>query len=71
MLPPKCFTCNKLLADIELYYESEIKRIEIDTISTPEIKSDLKKKLIDSLGINRYCCRMRLISYVDLINIII
>ncbi len=71
MLPPKCFTFNKLLADIELYYESELKRIEIDTISTPEIKSDLKKKLIDSLGINRYCCRMRLISYVDLINIII
>jgi DNA-directed RNA polymerase subunit N (RpoN/RPB10) len=70
MLPPKCFTCNKLLADIELYYENELKRIEMEPNHSDKDKEELKKKLVDNCGLTRYCCRMRLISYVDLITII-
>jgi len=70
MLPPKCFTCNKLFADIELHLEAEYKRIENDPQLNEDEKLKQKEKLLDYLNMNRYCCRMRLISYVDLVQVI-
>jgi len=71
MLPPKCFTCNKLFADIELYYEAELKTIDLSNSLTPEEKNKQKHKLVDSLGLTRYCCRMRVLTYVDLVDVIV
>ena len=75
MLPPRCFTCGHVLANLEL--ELETKFIEIDNnINNTDIdKSIQKKEVIDTLlpgrWKKRYCCRARLISYVDTINIIL
>ena len=30
-----------------------------------------KKKLIDMYGIDRYCCRTRILGYCDIVNTII
>ena len=71
MLPPNCFTCGMLMSDIELEYEKKLVEIENNASLTPEQKNERKIKLIDSLGLKRYCCRMRLLGYVDKVNIII
>jgi DNA-directed RNA polymerase subunit N (RpoN/RPB10) len=75
MLPPKCFTCGHILADIELEYEDTLEEINNNTKLNDEQKADEKKKLIDKLlpgrWKKRYCCRTRLITYVDLIKIIV
>jgi DNA-directed RNA polymerase subunit N (RpoN/RPB10) len=71
MLPPKCFTCGRIFADIELEYEKKIQEIENNKKLSLEEMKELKRKLLDDLHVHRYCCRSRILTYVDLIQIII
>jgi DNA-directed RNA polymerase subunit N (RpoN/RPB10) len=67
-----CPTCNRLLADKMIPYENGIKKIQDDVKLNDEQKYQEKIKLINSLGIpkDRYCCRMRLMTYRDLVRIV-
>lgn len=71
MLPPTCFTCGHLFADIQEPYESDIAEIENDAKSTDAQKTELKAKLLDKYHIRHYCCRMRVLTYVKLVEIIV
>jgi DNA-directed RNA polymerase subunit N (RpoN/RPB10) len=75
MLPPRCFTCGHVLADLELEYEEGLNEIENNIKLSDENKIAEKRKLIDKLlpgrWKTRYCCRARMISYVDLIKVIV
>jgi DNA-directed RNA polymerase subunit N (RpoN/RPB10) len=64
MLYAVCPTCKMLLADKQIPYETKINELNSKGYSEEKYMKE-KKKIIDSLGITRYCCRMRLISYVD------
>ena len=77
IIPVRCFTCNKILADKWEYYKTKLnampKRDEniitssnIDnyTVKTPE------SILMDELKLTRYCCRRHFLTHVDLIDII-
>jgi DNA-directed RNA polymerase subunit N (RpoN/RPB10) len=75
MLPPRCFTCGHVLANLELEFESELQNIDNNIKLNYDQKADLKRKLVEELLPNRwkkrYCCRSRLLSYVDLIKVVI
>jgi DNA-directed RNA polymerase subunit N len=71
MLPPKCISCGKFLADIQLVYESAKAEIDANSKLNSEEKKLAKKKVLDDLQIKRWCCRTQVITYCDLINIII
>lgn len=75
MLPPKCFTCGHILANLELDLEEGIYQIDNNTKYSDEMRALKKRELINKLlpdrWNKRYCCRARLISYVDLIQIIL
>lgn len=68
----KCPTCNRLISDKIIPYENGIKKINDDPSLTKEQKEKEKMKLMDSLHIpkDNYCCRMRLMSYKDLVTIV-
>ena len=81
IIPIRCFTCNKLIADKYQYYLEKKEEIDKDpnalekTITTGSIESgEVQKteygKLLDDLGIKRYCCRRMFISQVDIIDVI-
>jgi len=59
MFPVRCFTCGKVLAGKWEEYEKRVSQGE-----TPA-------KVLDSLGIRRYCCRRIFISYVPLVDDIV
>jgi hypothetical protein len=63
------------LADIEIEYESGLDNIDNNINLNDEQKADAKKKLVNKLlpgrWAKRYCCRTRLLSYVDLIKVVI
>jgi len=71
MLYPVCPTCGTLLADKQLEYEDKLKKICDDPKMNEDEKDKKKMQLISSMGLERYCCKMRLMSYVDLIKIVI
>lgn len=73
MLYTKCPTCKQLLSDKELIYEEIFDKIcndnEIGKINDDEA-NNLKKELVNSMNLERYCCKQRLLTYIRLINII-
>ena len=54
IIPVRCFTCGKLIAD---KWEEFTQRVNTGEDS---------KKVLDSLGITRYCCRRMIMSHVDI-----
>lgn len=56
IIPIRCFTCGKVVGSI---WEEYRKRTQ---------EGEDSKAVLDSLGVNRYCCRRMLISNVELID---
>ena len=72
IIPIRCFTCGKTLADKWDYYEAEVKKK-----AAQEKKTDMKYfdnvksgEILDQLGLTRYCCRRHMIGQVDMMQII-
>ena len=74
IIPVRCLTCGKVIGDLYNAYQREIKKetSTSDTInmSTKKIEKTHRGKVMDNLGLKRYCCRRHMLSHVDLINII-
>lgn len=72
MLYIKCPTCHKILGHLEIPFEEGLEKIMENPNLTPKQKQEEKIKLVNSFGIplDRYCCRMRLITYKDLVQIV-
>jgi len=59
IVPIRCFTCGSLIAD---NWEPFITRVSA---------GEDAGKVLDDLGVRRYCCRRMLISHVDIIKEVI
>ncbi len=57
MMPVRCFTCGAVLAD---HWEEYAKRVNVE--------HEDSAKVLDDMGIKRYCCRRMFISNVELID---
>jgi DNA-directed RNA polymerase subunit N (RpoN/RPB10) len=53
-----------------MVYEKGLDEINSDPNTDNEKKLELKTKLVESLGIKNYCCKMRVITYKNLPGII-
>jgi len=56
IVPVRCFTCGKLIAD---KWEEFVRRTKAG-----EEPGDV----LDSLGVKKYCCRSMLLSHVEIID---
>lgn len=56
IIPIRCFTCGKVIANI---YEVYLSRVE---------RGEQPGEVLDDLGIERYCCRRMIIAHKDLID---
>lgn len=56
MIPIRCFTCGNMIGDKFEPFQSRTRQGE-----DPQ-------KVLDDLGLKRYCCRRMLISSVDVID---
>ena len=56
MIPIRCFTCGNLIGDKFASFQGRVKAGEDPA------------KVLDDLGLKRYCCRRMLISSVDVID---
>lgn len=56
IIPIRCYSCGKPVAHL---WEQFKERAE---------KGEDKKKVLDELGLDRYCCRALFMGHVDLID---
>lgn len=79
IIPIKCFTCGKILADKYLYYNKKVIELKLqdkEQSTTNDIKyldsSNPKKtpegKIMDELGLNKICCRRHMLTHVDILG---
>lgn len=86
IIPIKCFTCGKVLADKWNYFNT--KSMELDAkVNTKDLTvedlaitdsnnkenyfdSKRKGEILDKLGLTKLCCRRHMLGHVDLVDII-
>lgn len=66
IIPIRCFTCGKVLADKWEHYSK--KRQDGEKIDYKNLENTSQKKLFEELGIEKICCRRHLLSHIDLIE---
>ncbi|MFI5412906.1 MAG: DNA-directed RNA polymerase subunit N [Candidatus Micrarchaeales archaeon] len=57
MMPVRCFTCGAVVADKWDDYDKRVNREKEDA-----------GKVLDDMGVKRYCCRRMFISNIELID---
>jgi DNA-directed RNA polymerase subunit N (RpoN/RPB10) len=73
IIPVRCFTCGKLLADKYEFYKRELGKKTEDTIinvNAKTVQQTQEGKTLDKLGLKRYCCRRTVLTHIDLIEVI-
>ena len=74
LIPIKCFTCGKVLADKWEYYQREVRnrKVMLDVnASVVYLQEDNVEKtaegiVMDELGLTKICCRRHLLTHVDI-----
>ena len=74
IIPVKCFTCGKVLANKYLYFKMRVreekikKNINDDVIYLTEdnIQKTPEGKCLDELGLIKMCCRRHMLTHVDI-----
>jgi len=59
LVPVRCFTCGSLVSDKFEEYQNKVK------------SGEEPAKILDSLGIERYCCRRMMLTTVETIQQVI
>ena len=59
IIPVRCFTCGKVIGEI---YENFMERVEM---------GEKPDEVLDTLGLERFCCRKMIVAHADLIDEVI
>jgi DNA-directed RNA polymerase I, II, and III subunit RPABC5 len=75
IIPIKCFTCGNVLADKYLYYIRTVNKKkrsqgetgdEVEYLTNENIQKTVEGEVLDSLGLNKMCCRRHMLTHVDI-----
>ncbi len=81
IIPIRCYTCGKVIANKWKYYSEQVKKYEEEMAAKnsdddgdePKFENfqpGFKKKILDDLGLKKMCCRRHVLTHIDLIDII-
>lgn len=70
MIYPRCPSCGTLIANRQIPYEKGLEEIESNPNLDEDMKLEQKRILIEALKIKLYCCKMRLMTYINKTEII-
>jgi len=75
IIPVKCFTCGKVLANKYRWYCREVKKIKLEKgveldevvyLTTSKIEKNAEGIVLDMLNLNKMCCRRHMLTHVDI-----
>ena len=76
LIPVKCVTCGKVIANKYMIYLQEVKQRKtsknmdhdsIEYLDTSKIKKTIEGEVMDKLGLNDICCRRHILTHVDIL----
>jgi DNA-directed RNA polymerase subunit N (RpoN/RPB10) len=76
IIPVRCVTCGKVIANKWKQYSEEVNKIEENTVPKKDgslpanFEPTFKGEILDKLLIDRICCRRHFLGHVELIDII-
>ena len=74
IIPVKCYTCGKVLANKYRYYEQEVRRLkdatnDVNTVTylTPDNTDKTHEgEVLDKVKLDKICCRRHMLTHVDI-----
>ena len=75
IIPVKCFSCGKVLADMYRYYITEVRKLkaeqnlEVDNViylTKAQTAKTAEGEVLDRLNMNKLCCRRHMLTHVDI-----
>tara|TARA_B100000902_G_scaffold122315_1_gene122356 strand:+ start:203 stop:436 length:234 start_codon:yes stop_codon:yes gene_type:complete len=75
IIPVKCFTCGKVLADKYRYYCEEVRKKkseqgatvdEVKYLTTEYAEKTPEGQVLDKLQLTKMCCRRHILTHVDI-----
>lgn len=80
IIPIRCMNCGNPLADKWLFYQQKVGELRGNSSSSAAASSELvymdgksvpdtpESKVLQALGLTRYCCRKHMLTHVDLMD---
>lgn len=75
IIPIKCFTCGSILADKYRHYQEQVRMMKLNNgskinktvyLSSTNMDKTPEGIVLDQLYISRPCCRIRMLTHVDI-----
>ena len=75
IIPIKCFTCGKVLADKYRFYEKEVRQIKMNEkleinkviyLTDENVDKTPEGIVLDKLKLKKYCCRRHMLTHVEI-----
>ena len=75
IIPIKCFTCGKVLADKYRYYQTEVRKQKLQNnmdvnnvmyLTKNFADKTIEGEVMDKLNLNKICCRRHMLTHVDI-----
>ena len=74
IIPVKCFTCGKVLADKYRFYVREVRKSKSNSddfskvtyLTQSNMEKTVEGKILDSMGLDKICCRRHMLTHVDI-----
>jgi|TARA_R110001599_G_scaffold142669_3_gene323498 DNA-directed RNA polymerases I, II, and III subunit RPABC5 len=75
IIPIKCFSCGKVLADKYRFYEKEVRKIKMNEkleinkviyLTDENVDKTPEGIVLDKLKLKKYCCRRHMLTHVDI-----
>jgi DNA-directed RNA polymerase subunit N (RpoN/RPB10) len=63
MIYLKCPSCGTVIGNRQIAYEAKLQEIDNNPNIDEDAKLEQKNKLINSLELKRYCCKMRIMTF--------
>lgn len=72
LIPVKCFTCGKVIANkypvyLALVSEQKKDKESIQYLDSEKIEKTIEGKVLDELGLVDVCCRRHMLTHVDIL----
>lgn len=67
IIPIRCFTCGKVISSVYEEYKQRYGEYK-KTIEAGEKPKETPQKILDELGVERYCCRRMILAHSALLE---